>query len=117
MAEKGMSRRKHALAPCAFEKEEKPHETHIPLRRSSFFGTYLGTKYSWRRPNLYLQVERGTEKKKKKTQILQGINQNFVLKVKHFIVWYKGEGRMLVYSNGMWMKTFSELCLQHPFKS
>jgi hypothetical protein len=62
MAEKGMSRRKHALAPCTFAKEEKPHETHIPLRRSSFFGTHLRTKYSWRRPNLSSQVKRGAIK-------------------------------------------------------
>lgn len=33
-------------------------------------------------------------------------------------MWYKREGRVLVYSNGkISMKTFSELCLPHPFKS
>lgn len=117
MAEKGMSRRKQALAPCTFEKEEKPHETHIPLRRSSFSGTHLRTKYSWRRPNLYSQVERGTENKI--TPILQVINLNFVFKNKtNFIVWCEEEGAVLIYANGKTStETILECCLRHPCKS
>lgn len=64
---------------CAFEEGRKPHETHIPLRRSSFSGTTLRTKYSL--PEDQMCTYKLKEEWKKYIEpVLQVINQNLSFK-------------------------------------
>lgn len=77
MAEKGMSRRKHALAPCeVLQGKETPHETHIPSRKSGFSGTHLRTKMFLEKTKSVLTHQKGNSKI---TRILEATSLSLVL--------------------------------------